>query len=98
LTAVREDIPLTVVVFNDGAFSLIRNAQLSGHGWSHGTDLMSPDFEALAAATGVDYQLVGADGLATALAARDPDGSSVRLVEVPLTESPGLARIRRRGQ
>jgi acetolactate synthase-1/2/3 large subunit len=98
LTAARENVPLTVVVFNDGAYSLIRNAQLSGHGWSHGTDLMSPDFEALAAATGAAYQLVGADGLAAPLAARDPDGSPVLLVEVPLRESPGLARIRRRGR
>ena len=98
LTAAREQVPLTVIVFNDGAYSLIRNAQLSGHGWSHGTDLVSPDFEALAAATGVGYRLVGADGLAAALTARDPDGLCVRLVEVPLAESPGLARIRRRGQ
>jgi len=98
LTAVREDIPLTVVVFNDGAFSLIRNAQLSGHGWSHGTDLMSPDFEALAAATGAGYRLVGDEGLGAALAGRASGAPPVQLVEVPLAESPGLARIRRRGQ
>jgi acetolactate synthase-1/2/3 large subunit len=98
LTAVREDIPLTVVVFNDGAFSLIRNAQLSGHGRSHGTDLMSPDFEALAAATGADYARVGAEGLGAAVSGAVTGSPPVRLVEVPLTESPGLTRIRRRGR
>jgi len=98
ITAVREQIPLTVVVFNDGAYGLIRIAQLSGHGESHGTELLSPDFEALAAATGADYRLVGAEGLAAAIAEDRWDGSSVRLVEVPLTDSPGLKRVRARGK
>ena len=98
LTAVREGIRLTVVVFNDSAYSLIRNAQLSGHGASHGTDLMPPDFESLAAATGADYRRVGVDGLGDALAALEREGSSVRLVEVPLAESPGLRHIRLKGK
>lgn len=97
ITAVRERIRLTVVVFNDAAYGLIRNAQLSGHGESHGTELLSPDFEALAAATGADYRLVGADGLAVAMAGDERDGSSVRLVELPLSDSPGLTRMRAKG-
>jgi len=98
LTAAREGIPLTVVVFNDGAYSLIRNSQLASHGASHGTDLISPDFEALAAATGAGYRRVGSGGLAEALAAPEPPGSSVRLIEVPLAESPGLRRVRFKGK
>jgi acetolactate synthase-1/2/3 large subunit len=97
ITAVREQIRLTVVVFNDAAYGLIRNAQLSSHGESHGTELMSLDFEALAAATGADYRQVGAGGIAAAMAGDERDGSSVRLVEVPLTDSPGLRRVRARG-
>ncbi len=98
ITAVRENVRLTVVVFNDGAYTLIRNSQLAGHGESHGTELLSLDFEALAATTGADYRLVGVDGLAAAMGEPEEDASSVRLVEVPLTDSPGLKRVRARGK
>jgi acetolactate synthase-1/2/3 large subunit len=98
VTAVRERIPLTVVVFNDGAFGLIRNSQLADHGDSHGTELKGPDFEALAAATGADYRLLGADGLDPAMNDRESHLSSVRLVEVLLVDSPGLTRARTRGK
>lgn len=98
LTAVRERIPLNVIVFNDGRYSLIRNSQLADHGASHGTDLMDPDFEALAAATGADYRRLDDGGLEEALAGVGRDGSTVRLVEIPLVDSPGLRRIRSRGR
>jgi acetolactate synthase-1/2/3 large subunit len=98
LTAVREGIRLTVIVFNDGVYGLIRNAQLAGHGESHGTELVDPDFEALAAATGAEYRRVGAEGLAAALAGDAQRASPVLVVEVPLGESRGLKRIRRRGK
>jgi acetolactate synthase-1/2/3 large subunit len=97
ITAVRERVRLTVIVFNDGAYSLIRNPQLAGYGESHGTELLDPDFEALAAAAGADYRLAGTDGIGPALERGNPDERAVRLVEVPLTDSPGLKRIRRRG-
>jgi acetolactate synthase-1/2/3 large subunit len=98
VTAVRERVRLTVVVFNDGAYSLIRNPQLAGYGESHGTELLDPDFEALAAATGADYRLVGSDGIEAALARDGAQESPVRLIEVPLADSPGLRRMRRRGR
>lgn len=98
LTAVREGIRLTVVVFNDGAYSLIRNAQLAGHGASHGTELLDPDFEALACATGAEYRRVGTAGLAEALGGRERTQAGVGLIEVPLADSPGLRRIRARGK
>jgi acetolactate synthase-1/2/3 large subunit len=98
ITAVREDVRLTAIVFNDGAYSLIRNPQIAGHGETHGTDLLDPDFEALAAATGADYRRVGKEGIAAAIARGGADESAVRLVEVPLSESPGLKSLRRRGR
>jgi thiamine pyrophosphate-dependent acetolactate synthase large subunit-like protein len=96
VTAVRENLALTAVVFNDGVYGLIRNAQLAGHGESHGTELHSPDFEALAAATGAEYRQVGADGITAALS-RDSRALTV-LLEVPLKDSRGLQRIGRRGK
>jgi len=98
ITAVREDLPLTVVVFNDGAYSLIRNAQLSGYGESHGTEIRGLDFETLAAATGADYVLAGKDGIAAALGDEARGTSPVRLVELRLKDSAGLDRVRLRGR
>lgn len=98
ITAMREAIPLTVVVFNDGAYGLIRNSQLTDHGESHGTELLGPDFEALAAATGADYRHLGAEGLVAAVNDRRGSGSPVLLVEVSLVDSPGLKRARTRGR
>ena len=98
ITAMREAIPLTVVVFNDGAYGLIRNSHLTGHGESHGTELLAPDFEALAAATGADYRRLEDEGLVAAVNDRRGSGSPVLLVEVPLVDSPGLKRARTRGR
>lgn len=96
VTAVRESLALTVVVFNDGVYGLIRNAQLGAHGESHGTELLGTDFEALAAATGAEYRQVGADGIAAALSGNSR--TSTVLLEVPLKDSRGLKQIGRRGK
>lgn len=97
-TAVRESVSLTVVVFNDGAYRLIRNPQLAAYGESHGTDIAGPELESLAAATGADYRRVDAGGIEAALNADRNDDSPVRLVEVPLVDSAGMKSVRRRGK
>jgi acetolactate synthase I/II/III large subunit len=97
-TAVRERVPLTVVVFNDGAYRLIRNPQLAAYGESHGTDIAGPDLEALAAATGAKYRLAGADGIEAAIVRGGREESQVLLVEVPLVDSAGTKSLRRRGR
>ena len=98
VTAVRERVRLTVVVFNDGAYRLIRNPQLAAYGESHGTDIEGPDLEALAAATGADYRMAGSDGIEAAIADHGNQEATVRLVEVPLVDSAGLKAVRRRGR
>jgi acetolactate synthase-1/2/3 large subunit len=98
LTAVREKVRLSVVVFNDGAYSLIRNAQLADHGASHGTELLSPDFEALAAATGAEFLRVGAGDIAQSLEDARRGDATVRLIEVPLEDARGLLRVRLKGR
>lgn len=97
-TASREAVNLTVVVFNDGAYRLIRNPQLAAYGESHGTDIVGPGLEALAAATGAEYRLVGKEGMAGALEMGRNDAPTVRVVEVPLADSAGLKSVRRRGR
>jgi acetolactate synthase-1/2/3 large subunit len=55
MTAQREELPLVVMVFNDGQLNQIRFQQLSEYGRSHAVDLANPDYEALAASFGLPY-------------------------------------------
>ena len=88
LTAVREKIDLTIVVFNDHAFGLIRRQQLADYGHASGVDLHNPDLAALAGAVGCSYFLVEGDLTAKLTAvAREP---GVRLVELRLHDTPSL--------
>jgi len=61
LTAVRENVPLTVIVFNDGQLGRIRLEQMAAHGRTNSVELRNPDFEAFAMAVGASYTLVGDD-------------------------------------
>lgn len=54
-TAVRERIPITVIVFNDAAYGQIRMQQHSSYGHSIGTQLLPPNMELLASALGAKY-------------------------------------------
>jgi thiamine pyrophosphate-dependent acetolactate synthase large subunit-like protein len=92
LTAVRPDIPLTVIVFNDGALGQIRLEQITAFGFEHATSLINPDFEMFAEAFGVDY--FGLSGDAVDILRQAIHGGGVSLVEVRLRESSAL-HIRR---
>jgi acetolactate synthase-1/2/3 large subunit len=92
LTAVRETIPLIVVVFNDGKLNLIRLQQLREYGREHGVTLPHLDFERFAQAAGIPYFLVDGDPARTirdALAAGGP-----ALVEVRLGDGAAVTRAR----
>jgi acetolactate synthase-1/2/3 large subunit len=60
-TAVREGLPVTVVVFSDHRFTLIRLQQLARFGREFGVDTRPPDVERLAAAVGARYLRLHAD-------------------------------------
>jgi acetolactate synthase-1/2/3 large subunit len=55
MTAQREGLSLTVIVFNDGQLNQIRFQQLSEYGRSHAVRLANPDYETLAASLGLEY-------------------------------------------
>ncbi len=83
-TIAAEELPVVVLLFNDGGYGILRNIQDRQYGRRIGVDLPSPDFCGLARALGVEAERVatpGAFGKAakTALAARKP-----YLVEVDL--------------
>ena len=95
VTAVRERIPVTIVVFNDGALGQIRLQQLASYGHSHATTLQTPDLELIAQALGAEY--VRWDGetgqVLPAVLARQ----TVTIVEVAVGDSPLIRRERFKG-
>ena len=96
LTAVRERIPLTVIVFNDGRLNQIRFQQLAAYGRSKNVDLLNPDFGAFANAMGVRYARI--DGDAEQVLRRAIYGKHVTLVEVPVGDSPAIHLVRAKGR
>jgi acetolactate synthase I/II/III large subunit len=95
ITAVREQIPLTVIVFNDGALGQIRLQQFSRFGRPHATDLLTPDLALLAQAIGANYLYFDSD---SENILRDVIGSnSVTLVEVSLGDSNAIRMDRVKG-
>jgi acetolactate synthase-1/2/3 large subunit len=95
LTAVREKIPLTVVVFNDGRLNLIRLQQFASFGRSESVDIRNPDFEEFAAAVGARYALV--DGNADTILQSAVNSPHVTLVEVVLEDSREIYMTRAKG-
>jgi acetolactate synthase-1/2/3 large subunit len=95
LTAVREQIPLTVIVFNDGVYGAISRLQLGAYGRLHGTELQNPDFRRFAESVGAHYVRLAGDietNLSKAIGA-----GGVWIVEVVLRESVGARLQRLRG-
>lgn len=95
LTAVRERLQLTVIVFVDGAFGAIRNQQLAASGQAFGTALPDLDVAGLAAAIGAAYLRLDGEPdtvLRDALAA-----PGVTLLEVRLGNTLRMHRSRARG-
>ncbi|MFJ9408685.1 thiamine pyrophosphate-binding protein [Streptomyces sp. NPDC101393] len=85
LTLAQERPRLTLVVFNDGGYGVLRNMQDRYFDRRSGVDLTTPDFAALAHATGLPYARIadGADAAPVLAAATASDGPT--LVEVDLT-------------
>jgi len=90
LTAVRERVDLSVVVFNDASFGLIRRQQIQNYGHTAGVSLTNPDFAALAQSVGCTYIPVRGD--LNAIAHQIAGTRGVRLVELRLGDTPSLDR------
>jgi acetolactate synthase I/II/III large subunit len=95
LTAVRENIPLTVVVFNDGYLGRIRLEQLSAYGRTNSVGLQNLDFEAFALAVGAAYELV--EGNPESMLRECAGRPGVTLVELRLGDSARTHAVRVRG-
>ena len=95
LTAVREKIPLTVIVFNDGRLNLIRLQQFQSFGSSESVDILNPDFGTFAAAVGARYARI--DGNCEQVLRTAVSSDQVTLVEVLVGDSPAIHLMRGKG-
>ena len=95
LTAVHEQIPLTVIVFNDGVYGAISTQQLRTYGHLHGTELRNPDFRRFAESVGARY--VRLAGNVEETLSRVIGAEGVWIVEVVLRESMGTRLQKLRG-
>ena len=89
-TAVRHRIPLTTIVFNDGAFGNVRRIQQERYGNRLiGSDLANPDFVAFAKSFGAEaVRVKGPDELCQALRRAFAHRDGPTLIEVPVGEFP----------
>lgn len=91
LTAVREEISLVVVVFNDGSFGLIRQQQIEKFGRDYGTRLRNPEMASFVESMGcryLRYESGRAEDLADAIAY-----SGVTVIELCLSDSPTFKQM-----
>ncbi len=88
ITAVREEIPLTIIIFNDGALGQIRLQQISRFGRTHATDLLTPNLELFAQAVGANYAYL--DGDAESVLRTAIESNAVTLVEVSVGDSNSI--------
>jgi acetolactate synthase-1/2/3 large subunit len=95
VTAVREQIPLTVMVFNDGVLGQIRLQQFARFGRAHATNLLTPDLQLLAQAIGANYLYFDGDAESTLREVIHSD--SVTLVEVSVGDSNAIRMDRAKG-
>jgi acetolactate synthase I/II/III large subunit len=89
-TAVRHRIPLTTIVFNDGAFGNVRRIQQERYGNRLiGSDLANPDFVAFAKSFGAEATRVkGPEELRQALRRAFAHRDGPTLIEVPVGPFP----------
>jgi acetolactate synthase-1/2/3 large subunit len=87
LTAARENLDLTVIVFNDGGYGQIRRQQIADYGRGHGVDIPSPDFALLAQSLNIAYLRLSGDVEAMLRTCLRTKG--VKLLEVALNLGAG---------
>jgi len=85
--ALREDIPVTIVVFNDSGLGANRSFMNHLYGQAAWTDLNNPDFVALARAYGADGEKVEEAGDLDAAVKRGVGSGTVYVIEVPISQS-----------
>lgn len=88
-TALRYDLPITVVVFNDGHYGANDGFQKGLYGRTSWTELNNPDYVALAKAYGADGERVDDPAQMAAAVKRGIDSKTVYVIDVPISTEHG---------
>ena len=94
-TIARLDLPITVVVFNDAALSLIEIKQRADHGGRQAVRYQQVDFAAIARASGLDATVVVDDDELTAALAGDWNRPRLIDARIDPADYPHLIRVTR---
>ena len=97
-TAVREKIPFVVLVWEDGAYGLIKWKMNLELGHDSNCDFTNPDFVAYAKSLGVKGHRVGTAGQLLPTLRRALASDSVSLVVCPVDYSENLALTKMLGE
>jgi acetolactate synthase-1/2/3 large subunit len=81
-TLAEQRLAVTVVVFNDGGYGVLRNLQVAEGRPRAGVDLLAPDFALLAASAGMPYARITEAGQARSVLADAVASGAPSLVEV----------------
>lgn len=99
-TAARYQLPVTLVVFNDGFYGNVRSIQSATFGRNYITELANPEFSDLARAFGLDYARTDSPEALQSVLAESATSDGPLFVEVPVgkMDSPWpLLRLRPMG-
>ncbi len=84
-TAVQHRVPLTVVVFNDDAYGVLKPQQQDRYGRTFATDLVNPDLVKMAESFGADgVRVTSADQLRNELSTA-VENDRVTVIEMPVS-------------
>ena len=84
-TAVQHRVPLTVVVFNDDAYGVLKPQQQDRYGRMFATDLVNPDFVKLAESFGAEGVRVSTPEELRSTLAQVVENDRVTVIDVPVS-------------
>ncbi|MBT3370050.1 MAG: hypothetical protein HOA08_24440 [Rhodospirillaceae bacterium] len=96
-TAVHHKIPVTVIVFDNGAYGNVKTIQANNYGGRHiAVELSNPDFAAMAESFGMMADRVTEPGQLEAVLRRHLDAEQPSLITIPMAEAPNVWALIRR--
>jgi len=84
-TAVQHRVPLTVIVFNDNAYGVLKPQQQDRYGRTFATDLVNPDLVKMAESFGADGVRVTSAGQLLGELSAAVENDRVTVIEVPVS-------------
>lgn len=91
-TAVQEELPMIILVFDDAGYGVLRNIQDAAYGRQVAVDLVSPDFVQLAQSMGIESSRVGSSDEFDQALNKAVDSNEISLIVVDINEVGPMAK------